>query len=197
MSTNSIPYGGLISSSGTLAGANTMRFSSKPAIFSTTGSWGFYYYGYRFYDPGMQRWLNRDPISESGFRVRAGKVSAFNSDEEITLYSFLGNWTTGTFDASGLKRGGEPGPGDATRRCGEQSGGKYGPSWKLAGYADANACATVLQISTEAGLLPGAIALIKPVLGLDWWAGGAANVALSHAMCRTSYCVGGAGGGIE
>jgi hypothetical protein len=35
------PYGGLISSSGTLAGANTMRFSSKPAIFSTTGSWGF------------------------------------------------------------------------------------------------------------------------------------------------------------
>jgi RHS repeat-associated protein len=60
------PYGGLISSSGTLAGANTMRFSSKPAIFSTTGSWGFYYYGYRFYDPGMQRWLNRDPLGEEG-----------------------------------------------------------------------------------------------------------------------------------
>ena len=33
------PYGGLISSSGTLAGANTMRFSSKPAIFSATGSY--------------------------------------------------------------------------------------------------------------------------------------------------------------
>jgi RHS repeat-associated protein len=43
-----------------------MRFSSKPAIFSTTGSWGFYYYGYRFYDPGMQRWLNRDPLGEEG-----------------------------------------------------------------------------------------------------------------------------------
>jgi RHS repeat-associated protein len=60
------PYGGLISSSGTLAGANTMRFSSKPAILSATGAWGFYYYGYRFYDPGMQRWLNRDPIQEWG-----------------------------------------------------------------------------------------------------------------------------------
>jgi RHS repeat-associated protein len=43
-----------------------MRFSSKPAIFSATGAWGFYYYGYRFYDPGMQRWLNRDPLGEEG-----------------------------------------------------------------------------------------------------------------------------------
>jgi RHS repeat-associated protein len=60
------PYGGLISSSGTLATANTMRFSSKPVILSTTGAWGFYYYGYRFYDPGMQRWLNRDPLGENG-----------------------------------------------------------------------------------------------------------------------------------
>ncbi len=66
MSTNPNPYGGLISSSGTLAGANTMRFSSKPAILSATGAWGFYYYGYRFYDPGMQRWLNRDPLGEPG-----------------------------------------------------------------------------------------------------------------------------------
>jgi hypothetical protein len=33
------PYGGLISSSGTLAGANTMHFSSKPAILSATGAY--------------------------------------------------------------------------------------------------------------------------------------------------------------
>jgi hypothetical protein len=25
-----------------------------------------YYYGYRFYSPGMQRWINRDPIEEAG-----------------------------------------------------------------------------------------------------------------------------------
>jgi RHS repeat-associated protein len=60
------PYGGLISSSGALASANTMRFSSKPAIFSSSGAWGFFYYGYRFYDPVNQRWLNRDPIEERG-----------------------------------------------------------------------------------------------------------------------------------
>jgi hypothetical protein len=49
------PYGGLFSSIGALASANTMRFSSKPAILSATGSWGFYYYGYQFYDPLNQR----------------------------------------------------------------------------------------------------------------------------------------------
>jgi RHS repeat-associated protein len=60
------PYGGLISSIGALASANRMRFSSKPAIFSSSGAWGFYYYGYRFYDPVNQRWLNRDPLEEGG-----------------------------------------------------------------------------------------------------------------------------------
>ncbi len=41
MSAQFIPYGGLISSSGMLAGAKTMRFSSKPAILSATLAWGF------------------------------------------------------------------------------------------------------------------------------------------------------------
>jgi RHS repeat-associated protein len=80
------PYGGLISSSGTLATANTMRFSSKPAIFSSSGAWGFYYYGYRFYDPVNQRWLNRDPLEEAGGR---------------NLYGFVGNRPTLAVDDYG------------------------------------------------------------------------------------------------
>jgi RHS repeat-associated protein len=88
------PYGGLISSSGTLAGANTMRFSSKPAIFSTTGSWGFYYYGYRFYDPANQRWLNRDPLEEEG---------------GIGLYEVAGNNPVGLIDPFGLALAGPGG----------------------------------------------------------------------------------------
>ena len=56
------PFGNMLSMSGPLASANTYRFSSK--------EWnehaGLYYYGYRFYDPNLQRWLNRDPISEAG-----------------------------------------------------------------------------------------------------------------------------------
>jgi len=59
------PYGNTISSSGTLASANLYRFSSKEVDSNYTDS-GLYYYGYRWYDPNLQRWLNRDPISETG-----------------------------------------------------------------------------------------------------------------------------------
>jgi len=56
------PFGNLISSSGSLAGANVYRFSSKEQHANS----GMYYYGYRFYDPNLQRWINRDPIEEAG-----------------------------------------------------------------------------------------------------------------------------------
>ena len=52
------PYGNTISSAGTLATANVYRFSSK----EVNADSGLYYYGYRFYDPHLQRWLNRDPV---------------------------------------------------------------------------------------------------------------------------------------
>src|SRR5262245_18348894 len=57
------PFGNTISSSGTLADANVYRFSSKEIHVAS----GMYYYGYRFYDPLLHRWINRDPISEPGF----------------------------------------------------------------------------------------------------------------------------------
>ncbi len=95
------PYGGLISSSGTLAGANTMRFSSKPAILSATGAWGFYYYGYRFYDPGMQRWLNRDPLGEVSFEVlRKRRAKAVGDGPNF--YTFVRNTPINGCDAIGL-----------------------------------------------------------------------------------------------
>ena len=53
------PYGNTTASSGTLAGANVYRFSSKELV-ANVG----YYYGYRFYDPNLQRWLNRDPLGD-------------------------------------------------------------------------------------------------------------------------------------
>jgi RHS repeat-associated protein len=56
------PFGRTITSSGTLASANTLRFSSKQLLTAAN----LYYYGYRFYDPNIQRWLNRDPIGEKG-----------------------------------------------------------------------------------------------------------------------------------
>jgi RHS repeat-associated protein len=76
------PYGRQLASSGTLANANTYRFSSKELKLSS----GLYYYGYRFYDPNTQRWLNRDPIEESG---------------GINLYGFVFNDPVDLYDPEG------------------------------------------------------------------------------------------------
>jgi RHS repeat-associated protein len=63
------PYGRYLAGGGTLAGANGLRFSSKPWVgFAGSTTSGLHYYGYRFYDPYMQRWVNRDPKGERGDR---------------------------------------------------------------------------------------------------------------------------------
>jgi|GEM_PF-683626 len=64
------PYGNTISSSGSLASANTYRFSSKEINVAT----GLYYSGFRFYSPNLQRWPNRDPIGERGGKNLFGMV---------------------------------------------------------------------------------------------------------------------------
>jgi RHS repeat-associated protein len=77
------PFGNILRTSGPLASANAYRFSSK--------EWnaipGTYYYHYRFYDPSVQRWLNRDPIQEAG---------------GINLYEFAANGAINWFDLYGL-----------------------------------------------------------------------------------------------
>jgi RHS repeat-associated protein len=78
------PFGNLISKSGTLADANLYRFSSKEFHVNS----GLYYYLYRFYDPNTQRWINRDPIQETGGQ---------------NLYSYVENEPVATTDSLGLK----------------------------------------------------------------------------------------------
>ncbi|MDB6016692.1 MAG: putative rhs-related protein [Pedosphaera sp.] len=56
------PFGNILSKSGALAEANLYRFSSKEQHPNS----GLSYYLYRFYDPNIQRWVNRDPIQENG-----------------------------------------------------------------------------------------------------------------------------------
>jgi RHS repeat-associated protein len=79
------PYGELLSSStGTLsASANAYRFSSKEWMNTS----GLYYYGYRFYQPTLQRWINRDPIMEEG---------------GVNLYTYAFNEPAAKVDATGL-----------------------------------------------------------------------------------------------
>lgn len=82
------PYGRYLGGSGGLAAANVMRFSSKPWVaFAGSTTAGLYSYGYRFYDPYLQRWVNRDPIEESG---------------GINVYSFVGNRPLDGIDVLGL-----------------------------------------------------------------------------------------------
>ena len=66
------PFGSTLSAIGPLAQANVYQFSSKELHPNS----GLYYYGYRFFDPSTQRWLNRDPLGEEG---------------GLNLYGFVGN----------------------------------------------------------------------------------------------------------
>jgi RHS repeat-associated protein len=77
------PYGRTIAQTGPMASTNRYRFSSKEHHEAT----GLYYYGYRFYSPNLQRWLNRDPVAENG---------------GIYLYGFVGNNSILYIDPFGL-----------------------------------------------------------------------------------------------
>ncbi len=54
------PFGRLTGQWGPMAEANRYRFSSKEVHAAS----GLSYYGFRFYDAGLQRWLNPDPLGE-------------------------------------------------------------------------------------------------------------------------------------
>ena len=77
------PVGNTLGMWGMLANANVYRFSSEEYEPNS----GLYYYGYRFYDPTQQRWLNRDPIEEGG---------------GINLYRFVNNNSVNWIDGLGL-----------------------------------------------------------------------------------------------
>ena len=77
------PYGNTLAMSGSLAEANLYRFSSKEAHPAS----GLVYYLYRYYDPNLQRWVNRDPSGERG---------------GISLYRFGGNAPINRLDPFGL-----------------------------------------------------------------------------------------------
>ena len=78
-----LPYGELVTATGTMAGSNPIRFSTKYRDNET----GLYYYGYRYYSPDMGRWLSRDPIEEQG---------------GLNLYGFVNNDPVNKWDKLGM-----------------------------------------------------------------------------------------------
>jgi RHS repeat-associated protein len=83
------PFGEPIRVSGPAATLNPFRFSTK----RTEPAADLVLYEYRAYSPSTGRWLNRDPIEESGGR---------------NLYGFVGNNPLTRFDALGLLWPGYP-----------------------------------------------------------------------------------------
>jgi RHS repeat-associated protein len=85
------PYGNVTAKSGDYADANPFRFSTKYWDDET----GLGYWGQRYYNPALGRWLNRDPIDELG---------------GVNLYAYVGNDPIDNFDYLGELncRRGEP-----------------------------------------------------------------------------------------
>jgi RHS repeat-associated protein len=90
-------YGNLLAMSGPMAVANLYRFSSK----EWNANSELYYYLYRFYDPNLQRWLNRDPIEDGGF-TRLVTVSLEGWADMANPFGFVYNDPTFGIDAQGL-----------------------------------------------------------------------------------------------
>ena len=78
-----LPYGEQVTATGTMAGSNPIRFSTK--YYDTEAR--LYYYGYRYYSPDMGRWLSRDPIEEQG---------------GLNLYGFVNNDPVNKWDLYGF-----------------------------------------------------------------------------------------------
>jgi len=100
-----------------------------------------------YYDPGVQRWINRDPLSETGFEVRRGlgRVSAplFVPAGARNNFLFVGNSPLSAADSEGLTQW-EPGwPGDREPPPFDLSKCKGGPDPALK-YVCFTACAAAI-----------------------------------------------------
>jgi RHS repeat-associated protein len=73
-------FGNILLQTGTAP--SNYAFSTKPQERVT----GLYYYGYRFYDPVTGRWINRDPIEESG----GVNLYGFVESDSPNQYDLLG-----------------------------------------------------------------------------------------------------------
>jgi RHS repeat-associated protein len=106
-------FGKVVATSGSLN--QPFQFSTKRFDSDT----GLNYYGYRFYNPSIERWMNRDPLGEAG---------------GINLYGFVGGDPVNWVDPWGLERWPAP---DGTHPVG-RSGTIVEPGGKIGTFIEEN-----------------------------------------------------------
>ena len=91
-------FGTVLSSAGSLAQQNLYRFSSKESHPNS----GLVYYLYRYFDPNLQRWPDRDPLGNLPFVNQTGALFEMRLGQERNLYEFVGNNPESHIDPLGL-----------------------------------------------------------------------------------------------
>jgi RHS repeat-associated protein len=76
------PFGELLRATGPMAKANQFRFSTKYQDDETD----LLYYGYRYFNAAIGRWLGRDPMDETG----GPALYAFNRNDPLETWDYLG-----------------------------------------------------------------------------------------------------------
>lgn len=172
------PYGNVISSGGGYAEANVYRYSSKEHHAAS----GLYYYGYRWYEPQLQRWLNRDPIGEAG---------------GINLYQFVFNAPANYIDPLGLEfthyysQGGILQPSGSTPYL---AGENFGENVVASIYNTVPVAANALErffdplARVAESLAEGARNAVTQITGAPEAGEGARNLLLAASMISTKRC---------
>ncbi|NCC62280.1 MAG: hypothetical protein EOM12_15375, partial [Verrucomicrobiae bacterium] len=98
------PFGNVSAQTGTMADDFVYRFSTKYLDVET----GLYYYGYRYYNPEMGRWINRDPLGDWSF-LRYAMLGRGKKDRQFLIYAsrkplyiFVDNRSLNSIDLYGL-----------------------------------------------------------------------------------------------
>ncbi len=98
------PYGNTIATDGAETQTIPFRFSSKYNDEET----GLYYYGYRFYNPTLGRWMSMDPLHDESFVSRYFQNKSRCAQRLLRrealnpLYRFLANCPLMQYDSLGL-----------------------------------------------------------------------------------------------
>jgi RHS repeat-associated protein len=157
-------FGNMLAMCGPLMNPNKYRFSSK----EWDDNAGLYYYLYRFYDPNLQRWPNRDPLADAE-RMRTffpalvkvqlitgRSLLPLEAMEYSDLYEFVASDPIDYVDSTGYGAFAPAGPGNpqtANAKCQcEAKGGQMEPNWQKMGYSSESACATAeWQLNRDTG----------------------------------------------